>query len=288
MQDVVVALDPFDPAPSALAWAVDDARRLGRELRVLSVLDEHVGRLPGGEPVVPAHELHALVAESQQEALEKLDVDGVVVTTASVTGHPADVLVGASREAHRLVLGTRGMGQVRAAMAGAVGHHVATAAGCPVVVVPEGAAPCTRVVAGVDGSPGGDDALRVALAEAGARGVAVEAVAAVDLPPPLLELLVLPDPGRAPRSTAARQAAAHALAGAIERSGAHAGEVVRHVEVGQPAEVLRERGRAAGMVVVGRRGFGGFAGLLLGSTGHRLLREPASTLVVVPPEWEQG
>jgi nucleotide-binding universal stress UspA family protein len=64
-----------------------------------------------------------------------------------------------------------------------------------------------------------------------------------------------------------------------------AGVPVRPVLVqGYPAKVIRETADAeeADLVVVGRRGLGGFTELLLGSTSHHLAHHLNRPIVIVP------
>ena len=55
------------------------------------------------------------------------------------TGHPEHRLIEASRRAALLVIGTRGVGAIRRALAGSVTTAVTRSAAAPVVVVPRGA-----------------------------------------------------------------------------------------------------------------------------------------------------
>jgi nucleotide-binding universal stress UspA family protein len=50
---------------------------------------------------------------------------------------------------------------------------------------------------------------------------------------------------------------------------------------GRADDVLVEQSRLAGLVVVGSRGQGGFAGLMVGSVSHGVMRRSASPVVVV-------
>jgi heavy metal translocating P-type ATPase len=60
-------------------------------------------------------------------------------------------------------------------------------------------------------------------------------------------------------------------------------EVGYRVELGQPAEVLIAVSERARMLVVGSRGRGGFASLLLGSVGEQCVHHALCPILVVPP-----
>ena len=57
--------------------------------------------------------------------------------------------------------------------------------------------------------------------------------------------------------------------------------VERRVVEGAPAAVLVEESRNADLLVVGSRGLGGFAGLLLGSVSHQSAQHAACPVVIV-------
>jgi nucleotide-binding universal stress UspA family protein len=70
-----------------------------------------------------------------------------------------------------------------------------------------------------------------------------------------------------------------ALAGHSERHpGVH---VVEEIVQGHPAEALREAATGADLLVVGSRGRGTFAGLVLGSVSQALLHRSPCPLAVV-------
>ncbi|GAA1408594.1 universal stress protein [Catellatospora coxensis] len=139
---------------------------------------------------------------------------------------------------------------------------------------------CTAIVVGVDGSPESDDALHWAASEAAVRGCGLRLLHAAYLP-------TLTGHESGTLSTATDQALVaagrHLLAetmSALDRQTPNL-PVTSEVRWGRPADVLAEAGAEAVMVVVGDRGRGGFASLLLGSTSLRTaMRAPCPVAVV--------
>ena len=58
-------------------------------------------------------------------------------------------------------------------------------------------------------------------------------------------------------------------------------DVRTSIEEGSPAKVLIERSKEADLMVVGSRGHGGFAGMLLGSVSQHLVAHASCPVVVV-------
>lgn len=80
-----------------------------------------------------------------------------------------------------------------------------------------------------------------------------------------------------------RRAADEVLDTAVRQARALAGDVVVHpvLEVGQPSVVLLRQAAGADLVVLGSKGRGGFAGLLLGSTSLQVAMHASCPVVVL-------
>lgn len=133
------------------------------------------------------------------------------------------------------------------------------------------------VVVAVDGSDRNRDAVSWAAGEAATLGCSVELVTA------LQEHVVA-----APRSLRRRSSDAQDMLADVRSRVEH---VVTDQEVrtlaltGAPVEVLLERARSARMVVLGKRGLGGFARVLVGSTSIAVAGRSPVPVVVIPDGW---
>jgi nucleotide-binding universal stress UspA family protein len=139
----------------------------------------------------------------------------------------------------------------------------------------------TRVVVGVDGSRGAGAALRVAAEEAAQRGLPLRIVCA-------WEAAAGTYVGEAFAPTAdgfveAERHAEEVLRTALERVAVGAAVETEALAVeGSPAKVLVEQARDAALLVVGSRGRGAAASLLLGSVSQKLSHHAPCPLVIVP------
>jgi len=136
-----------------------------------------------------------------------------------------------------------------------------------------------KIVVGVDGSEGADRALRFAVEEAGRRGATVVAV----LVWALLDQPGVPEERRFDPGFGDAEAGAYVDA-AIQRAvGDHPGVPISPVVVCDlPARGLLNAAEDADLVVVGARGPGGFAGLLLGSVSQQVVHHAPCPVIVIP------
>jgi len=284
---VVVGYDGSAEAVAAVRWAARLAARLGLPLQVV-----HVWGLAGQLDVPPLSTASAYVREGAQEVTDEgrtvaqETAPGLEVTAVLVDGPPAQALVDRAAGATYLVVGRQGTGRLSGILMGSVALGAVQHAGCPVVVVPRTQLePVTtgRVVVGVDGSPASLGAV-VAAAEyavtAGARLVVVSAwrspVHGRSLASWLREHPEV-DPDDLARDTA-RRAQEPALELLAEQFAEL--EVDAVVEQGQAAHVLARHAERADLLVVGTRGRGGIAGLVLGSVSQWLVARAACPVLV--------
>ncbi len=137
-----------------------------------------------------------------------------------------------------------------------------------------------RIVVGVDGSEGSGQALRWAARQAGFTGAVVEAVIAWELPAFFGWAPAVPG-GDYDFAGAARQVLTETLA-QVFGSALPAGLRTRVVE-GHPAQVLVEASQGAELLVVGSRGYGGFADALLGSVSTYCVHHAQCPLTIIRP-----
>jgi nucleotide-binding universal stress UspA family protein len=140
----------------------------------------------------------------------------------------------------------------------------------------------TRIVVGVDGSEGSVSALRWALAEAAVRAAEIEAVHAWEVPVPALMLDgVVPQPADIDYVGEARATVERCLKEAADGAEPSV-PVTVSLPNGTPAASLVDASAGAAMLVVGSRGRGGFAGLLLGSVSQQCAHHAKCPVVIIP------
>lgn len=138
-----------------------------------------------------------------------------------------------------------------------------------------------RIVVGVDGSTPSKEALRWSLGEARLRGASLRVVYAWKLPIYLVEgfapVEAIPDPTGLSEDARRRiDAIVHEVTG-----GATDVRIEQRVVEGTAAEVLVDESVGAGLLVVGSRGHGGFAGLLLGSVSQQCAAHASCPVVII-------
>ncbi|MDJ0456655.1 universal stress protein [Arthrobacter sp. NQ7] len=145
-------------------------------------------------------------------------------------------------------------------------------------------APIARIVVGVDGSEASVEALRQAQRLATPLGAKVQALACWEYPQMYSGYVMMGVEGF---EEGARKVLDEAVAQAF---GPGIPENVTATLVrSHPREALIDASRDADMIVVGRRGHGGFGGLLLGSVSSALVAHAhCPVLVVHSPETPPG
>jgi nucleotide-binding universal stress UspA family protein len=141
------------------------------------------------------------------------------------------------------------------------------------------------IVVGVDSSPEAKEALRFALEEAKLRQATLRVVHAWQFGYIGVSGIEGFSPVVGGDLGELRHTAALALDATLYEVVPHPNgvEIERLVVEGAPAAVLVDESRDADLLVVGSRGHGGFAGLLLGSVSQQCAQHAACPVVIVHP-----
>ncbi|HEX6567920.1 MAG TPA: universal stress protein [Acidimicrobiales bacterium] len=292
MTEIVVGVDGSESSAAALRWAAHEAELHGSELVAVLAWDLFNQHHPdGSRRFLPeyddAHADAALLAYAEA-ALGAEPAARVI--RRPVCDVPAQGLIEAAKGADLLVLGARGLGGFRGLLLGSVSQQCLHHATGPIAIVhlprkgeagAEGAA--GRIVVGVDGSDSSQAALRWALTEGALRHATVEALLAWEVP-----VIYGPVVGAFPYDTDAIEAGARehldvAVAEALAAAGTPEVTVERTAVAGGPASLLLDAAEEADLVVIGRRGLGGFGRLMLGSVSEHVARHARCPVVVLPP-----
>jgi len=282
IRDIVVGVDGSTESDAALRWAAHEAQRHGARLTVLHAHDpvQHAYDTPLQE-VYERGLVHIakVIVDSAVTEVRSLEptvwVHGETTSTAA-----AAALIRASGAGAMVVVGSRGRGGFTGLLLGSVSQHVATHAAGPVVVVR--AQPWQAdgpVVVGVDESDGTGHALDVAFEEAALRdaGIVVLHAYLPDVRTWGLDLLPEVEDEQVRRTIELDR-----LNDIVEpwRKRFPAVDVEVAAVDGQAAARLIDASATARLIVVGSRGRGGFAGLLLGSVGLQLLHHAGCPVLI--------
>jgi len=135
-----------------------------------------------------------------------------------------------------------------------------------------------KIIVGVDGSENSNRALNWALDEAEHHGMTLVLVHGVEL-----GLSVAEPYGGGYVLEQLQESGRLALDEAEQRAAERGVKVERRLETGSAAYALIEASKGAAMLVVGSRGHGGFAGLLLGSVSAACVHHAHCPVVVIRP-----
>lgn len=287
---ILVGIDGSEAGKCALSWAADEARRRNCPLNIVTAYTIPVfaaSSMDAGYATLDDDVIREGAEEVLREAIHAADLSRLDVRQRIESGDPSGVLLDLSEDADLVVVGTRGRGGFVGRMLGSVSSALPAHAKCPTVVVPQcvaevpADAPQRRdvVVVGVDGSDRARHAVLVAAERAQQRGVPLRVVCGI--PPVSGALAWMP----ATVDQEALVADIEVQLGNGKRwLQSHFPELTIETEAvsGPPIEMLLEESERSRLTVVGTRGRGGFAGMLLGSTSQGVLHHARGPVMVVP------
>lgn len=281
VRGLVVGVDGSAASNAAVAWAARDAAMRNVPLTLVHMLSTYVPTfpqipLPGGVAVWQEDNGRQVLEEAAKFARDSAG-RAVEIATELKSSPPIPTLVKLSEDAHMVVVGSRGRGAVGRVLLGSVSSGVLRGAVCPVVIVPADQ-PEIRddapVLVGIDGSPASELATAIAFDEASRRGVDLRAVHAWSD----VEVLDLEGLDRPALEVESEQILAERLAGWQERYPDVA--VQRLVVCDRPARELVNQSKSAQLVVLGSRGRGGIARMLLGSVSNAVVHSVHTPIIV--------
>jgi nucleotide-binding universal stress UspA family protein len=270
---IVVGVDESPAAKVAVQWATRDAELRKIPLTLVHAISPEVATWPNAR-------LPAGLARWQRDRGRQLVDDAFkVIEEASQRGGPAQIhteilpsaaipaLVDLSKDAERVVVGTQGGGRWPGRLLGSVSSGLLRYAHCPVAFVHDEDPSISHlsqapVLVGIDGSPASELATAIAFDEASRRKVGLVALHAWSD----ADASEWPEIDWSATQSMAEEVLAERLAGWQDQYPDV--QVNRIVVRDKPARQLVQRSEDAQLIVVGNRGRGGFAEMLVGSVGE--------------------
>jgi nucleotide-binding universal stress UspA family protein len=282
---IVAGVDGSDSAREAARWAVAEAARKRAPLRLVTVVQVPVASGYIGDAGLSTDLLENLrteglrILDEARSELAGLEPD-VDIAMAVLVGPAIPTMVEESAGARLVVVGSRGLGGFRGMLVGSTAVALASRGDCPVAVIRGGDRTTGPVVVGVDGSPASDTAIGLAFEEAAQRRAELVVVhtwlehasdaAYVAAVEPVLNWDALAERGM--------EKLTERLAGWTDKY--RDVTVTRRVTRGRPIVNLLAEAADAQLLLVGSRGRGAFAGVLLGSTSQALVYHAPCPLIV--------
>ena len=282
---IVVGVDGSPVSRVAVDWAARAATLHHAPLKLVHVLTPPAVMAFPDVPMPPGYlewqegQGRTLLDEAARTAREAAGPT-TEIGTDMVAGPSVPSLVEASKDARMVVVGCRGRGALARGVLGSVSNGLLHHAHCPVAVIHDEDPLMPRpskapVVVGVDGSPASERAVALAFEEASLRGVDLVAVHAWS------DTGVFEFPGAdwSTLQAMGEQTLGERLAGWQER---YPDVLVRRIVVAdKAAHQLVEQAESAQLLVVGSRGRGGVAGMLLGSVSTAVVNAARMPVLVV-------
>jgi nucleotide-binding universal stress UspA family protein len=135
---VVVGVDGSDCSREALRFAVEEARRRGAHLRIVSAwfvpVMTYAGGFAAGVDISVYRDAATAISTTAVEEARSIGRD-IVIEAATPEDSPAAALLEAAEDADLVVVGSRGHGGFSSLLLGSVSQQVALHAPCPVTIV---------------------------------------------------------------------------------------------------------------------------------------------------------
>ncbi|CAN5791692.1 universal stress protein [soil metagenome] len=291
---IVVGVDGSDLAVAAARWAGAVAMRLGGSLHLVHVMravDEALLVIASPQQADAGSYPRELGQKVLERAAQEVRAEFPGLRISRTLSHrsPEDALLDLSRHARLVVLASAEVTPGGALLEGSTTLTVATHSACPVVAWRGDSIAPTRapIVVGVDDKEGSHAALVTAFGLADLLGIGITAVHALPerRAPGEINIPFLVD-----QDALEAEALQHlsATVAPVTAKWPHI-DVSYAVETGRAGRVILHNADGAQLIVVGTRGRGNVASVLLGSTGLSLLHHSPAPVVICPASfvWDE-
>ena len=287
---IVVGVDGSDQSVASLRWAAEEAAIRREALRIVTVWSTPVVSMPAPtvgyfiDPALFEADGERIVQDAAASIRADMGSRAPEIATSVLQGVPIPQLLAASADASLLVLGSRGRGGFASLLLGSVALGCTHHATIPVAVIhhPDVLPGSGDVVVGVDDSDGARHALRWAALEAARWGCRLVVVHAWETPhaapsggsafgPLIIKELI----------RESEQLLERLIADALDGIENPPTIEKRSVPLGA-VEALLGEAKGASLLVVGSRGRGGFAGLVMGSVSQQCVYHSPCPVIAVP------